>query len=77
MSTCITYDIVRYCVRLYVSIVFNYRILCAIVLDCVDDYMVSYGDLVSANYNIKPNITIKRNNNQPYHITYSINLTVL
>ena len=38
--TCIVCKTIGYCVRLYVSIVFNYRLLCA-------SYIVSYGDLVS------------------------------
>jgi len=38
--SCIVCKTIGYCVRLYVSIVFNYRLLCA-------SYMVSYGDLVS------------------------------
>ena len=66
---CITCDIVIDYVRLYVSIVINYSVLCAIVLD---SYMVSYGDLVSIIYLIPYNTTLRNTinnkNNQPYHI---------
>ena len=40
MPTCFVCDIILYCVRSYVSIVFNPSILCGL-------YVVSYGDLVS------------------------------
>ena len=75
--TCIVCKQLGNCVRLYVSIVFNYRLLCT-------SYMVSYGDLVSIIYLIvyQDYYTTVRNsinnkNNQPYHIKYSANLTVL
>ena len=71
---CITCDIVIDCVR-------KACVLCAIVLE---SYGVSYGDLVSIiylivyqDYNTTVRNSINNKNNQPYHIKYSANLTVL
>lgn len=56
-------------------------ILCAIVINCVESYVMSYGDLVSIIYLIDYNTTLRNTINnkniQPYHIIQSMNLILL